>query len=122
MTDTYKKTVHVCALCLVEVMLIYKTLHAEEVSKGAVAPANTPAEPRGRGVQGGPSTSYQLMLAHIVGGQYRSPTLGQQDAANTPPTVKHCNYTPYLLATPAGKLPAELSCERLMACITSFQW
>ena len=107
MTDTNQRAVHVCALCLVAIMLSHTTLHAEEVSRGAVAPANTPAEPRGRGMQGAPSTSYQLMLAHIVGGQYRSPTLGQQDAANTPPTVKHCNYTPYLLATPAGKPPAD---------------
>ena len=42
------------------------------------------------------------MLAHIVGGQYRSPTLGQQGAQGSPPAQKGCTYTPYLLASPAG--------------------
>ena len=103
MTDNYGKAGYVCTQCLEVPTPTQTTSCAEEVTKGAVAPSNTPAEPRARGAQGAPSTSYQLMLAHIVGGQYRSPTLGQQDAASTPPTVKHCNYTPYLLATPAGE-------------------
>lgn len=77
--------------------------------KGAVAPANTPADPAARPAQGPPATNYQLMLAHIVGGQYRSPTLGQQDNPGTPPAKKGCNYTPYLLASPAGNYPSLVS-------------
>ena len=77
-------------------------LLAEEAVKGAVAPANTPAESAVKAAEPAPATNYQLMLAHIVGGQYRSPTLGQQSAQDSPPAQKGCTYTPYLLASPAG--------------------
>jgi hypothetical protein len=79
---------------------------AEEIVNGARAPANTPA---GSAVKPVPATNYQLMLAHIVGGQYRSPTLGQQDALGSPPAQMGAPYTPYLLASPAGK-PACILC------------
>ena len=79
---------------------------AEEIVNGARAPANTPT---GFAVKPVPATNYQLMLAHIVGGQYRSPTLGQQDALGSPPAQTGAPYTPYLLASPAGK-PACILC------------
>ena len=79
---------------------------AEEIVNGARAPANTPT---GSAVKPVPATNYQLMLAHIVGGQYRSPTLGQQDALGSPPAQKGAPYTPYLLASPAGN-PACILC------------
>ncbi len=75
---------------------------AEEAVKGAIAPANTPAGSAAKAAQPAPATNYQLMLAHIVGGQYRSPTLGQQGDQGSPPAQKGCTYTPYLLASPAG--------------------
>ncbi|CAL5227928.1 g10975 [Coccomyxa viridis] len=74
----------------------------EEAVKGAIEPANTPAGSAAKAAQPAPATNYQLMLAHIVGGQYRSPTLGQQGAQGSPPAQKGCTYTPYLLASPAG--------------------
>ncbi len=70
--------------------------------KGAIAPTNTPAGSAVKAAQPVPATNYQLMLAHIVGGSYRSPTLGQQGSLGSPPAQKDCNYTPYLLASPAG--------------------
>ena len=71
-----------------------------------VAPANTPAAglPFSDGANSGaaPLSCYQLMLAHIVGGAYVSPTLGRPGSPGTPPGQRAGSFTPCLLATPAG--------------------
>lgn len=74
---------------------------ADELLEGTLAPANTPVEPE----QGAPAatlTTYQLMLAHIAGGAYVSPTIGRPGSPATPHRQRARSYTPCLLATPAG--------------------
>ncbi|CAL8467255.1 g6791 [Coccomyxa elongata] len=80
------------------------TLGTDELLEGTLAPANTPVEPE----QGAPAaslTTYQLMLAHIVGGAYVSPTVGQPGSPATPHRQRARSYTPCLLATPAVTAP-----------------
>lgn len=81
-------------------------VRAEGVADGTIAPANTPAGPGTCAAPAGaqqPLSSYQLMLAHIVGGNYVSPnTLGRPGSPGTPPTQRGRSFTPCLLATPAG--------------------
>jgi hypothetical protein len=83
---------------------------ADDVPEGAIAPANTPAgpcaPPEAGGAGGQVLSSYQLMLAHIVGGHYVSPTLGRPGSPGTPPAQRGRSFTPCLLATPAGAPPA----------------
>ncbi|BDA40456.1 hypothetical protein COCOBI_01-1090 [Coccomyxa sp. Obi] len=80
------------------------SLATDELLEGTLAPANTPVEPE----QGAPAaalTTYQLMLAHIVGGAYVSPTVGRPGSPATPHRQRARSYTPCLLASPAGTAP-----------------
>lgn len=86
-----------------------RLLLADELAKGTIAPANTPADPE-YAAPAALLTTYQLMLAHIVGGAYVSPAVGRSDSPGPPclgsPASPHGqrdrSYTPCLLATPAG--------------------
>ncbi len=82
---------------------------ADERVEGTLAPANTPIDPE-HAARSAPLTTYQLMLAHIVGGSYTSPTVGRPGSPvparlgspATPRGQRARSYTPCLLATPAA--------------------